>query len=199
MRRSHAIGGNPLSNDIVVMFHRGTRYRYVCLTAIKVRSMFEWTGVNTQILRDLWGEHSAGYIAGIIGAPSRNSVLGKAHRLGLSEKRSGTPKSRATPFRKPLVQRFREILPQHDWHFIEWFDHRNSLPGDTLPSDTGSECGSFGTTRHSSVSLMDLNLDTCRWPLWDDVVSDQYCGSKTVDGSSYCYAHTRMAWRRRGQ
>jgi hypothetical protein len=164
--------------------------------------MFEWTGVNMQILRDLWGEHSSGYIAGVIGNPSRNSVLGKAHRLGLMEKRSGITKTRATPFRKPRVQRSREVLPQHDRHYVDWLNRAEvfgtfpHLPGDTLPSNTGSECGSFGTTRHSSVSLMDLSLDTCRWPLWSDVVSDQYCGAKPIDGSSYCPVHSKKAWRR---
>ena len=113
-----------------------------------------WTDVNTQILRDLWGAHSAAYIAGVIGAPSRNSVLGKAHRLGLSQKR--TPKARATPFRKPRVQRFREIMPveHHDQHVVDFFAHWEAKP---VPG---------------SCTLMDLSLDTCRWPLWGDVVSD---------------------------
>ena len=113
--------------------------------------MFEWTDVNTQILRDLWGAHSATCIAGVIGAPSRNSVLGKAHRLGLSQKR--TRKARATPFRKPRVQRFREIMPveHHDQHVVDFFAHWEAKP---VPG---------------SCTLTDLSLDTCRWPLWGDV------------------------------
>lgn len=80
--------------------------------------MFEWTGVNVQILRDLWGEHSAGYIAGVIGAPSRNSVLGKAHRLGLSQKRSGPalePFLRAERPMTPLCARLIINAPEKDW------------------------------------------------------------------------------------
>jgi GcrA cell cycle regulator len=148
--------------------------------------MFEWTGVNTQILRDLWGEHSSSYIAGIIGAPSRNSVLGKAHRLGLSEKRSGTPKTRATPFRNPRVQRLHDIPPPR------------------IEPQTSEELQLFADAMSvisvhrddNACSLMELTSETCRWPLWKDVVSDQYCGAKPVDGSSYCPVHSKKAWRR---
>jgi GcrA cell cycle regulator len=154
--------------------------------------MFEWTGVNEQVLRDLWGEYSSSYIAGVIGAPSRNSVLGKAHRLGLSEKRSGTPKSRSTPFRKPRVQRFREVPPSRFAedtvrvepmqceHIFDWMKHISPAP--------------------QGCSLMDLTHETCRFPLWGDVVSDQYCGAKPLEGLPYCGAHTRISYqpRRRG-
>jgi len=174
--------------------------------------MFEWTGVNMQILRDLWGKHSSSYIAGVIGNPSRNSVLGKAHRLGLMEKKqkrlwtqprvhsSATP--RRTPFRKPRVQRFREVLPMPS-------ETMEAKAGDTAAAvemGVGLPEGALRTlvvgdtdgkepSKHK-CTLMALTSETCRWPLWGEVVSDQYCGAKPIVGSSYCPVHSKKAWRR---
>ncbi len=49
-----------------------------------------WTDVRVVQLRNLWNEgHSARQIAMLIGSGvSRNAVIGKAHRLGLSQRRS---------------------------------------------------------------------------------------------------------------
>jgi GcrA cell cycle regulator len=148
--------------------------------------MFIWTDEAIQTVKDLWGRKSSGEIAGIIGHLSRSAVCGKANRLGLAK--VGQPKARATPFRKPRVQRFREVPPSRFAedtvrvepmqceHIFDWMKHISPAP--------------------QGCSLMDLTHETCRWPLWDDVVSDEYCGAKPVDGSSYCPVHSKKAWRR---
>ena len=47
--------------------------------------MADWTEERMELLRSLWGAgRTASEIAEIIGEVSRNSVIGKAHRLGLS-------------------------------------------------------------------------------------------------------------------
>jgi GcrA cell cycle regulator len=49
-----------------------------------------WTGENVETMRRLWLDgRSAGYIAALIGAPSRNAVIGKLHRIGLDGRREG--------------------------------------------------------------------------------------------------------------
>ena len=46
-----------------------------------------WTDEKVAVLRQLWGSgKSASEIAEVIGGFSRNAVIGKAHRLGLSGK-----------------------------------------------------------------------------------------------------------------
>ncbi len=56
-----------------------------------------WTEEKVKKLKELWGSQStASQIAEIIGGVSRNAVIGKAHRLSLSEKlNSGSIGSRA--------------------------------------------------------------------------------------------------------
>ena len=44
-----------------------------------------WTDERVETLKKLWGEGlSASQIAGRLGSVTRNAVIGKVHRLGLS-------------------------------------------------------------------------------------------------------------------
>lgn len=78
--------------------------------------LFDWNPENIQKLRDLWEDErglSAENIANHFNGISRNSVIGKAHRLGLSNRRKPNPPkaqsivkakmNRRTPFVKPLL------------------------------------------------------------------------------------------------
>ena len=40
------------------------------------------------------------------------------------------------------------------------------------------------------ISLMDLQPDSCRWPVQDD----KYCGARAVSGRPYCLSHCRIAY-----
>lgn len=69
-----------------------------------------WTDEKIKELKALWAEgHSASVVAAKIGARSRNSVLSKVHRLGLSKdqprathhRQTQTPKPRE-PMQKPI-------------------------------------------------------------------------------------------------
>ena len=48
----------------------------------------------------------------------------------------------------------------------------------------------------NAVSIMDLRIHHCRWPLdkKDNNGLVMYCGKPKIPGSSYCYAHS---WRSR--
>ena len=55
-----------------------------------------WTEERVALLRQLWGSgKSASEIAEMIGGVSRNAVIGKAHRLGLSGRPSPIKKKKA--------------------------------------------------------------------------------------------------------
>lgn len=152
--------------------------------------MFIWTDEAIQCVKDLWGKQSANEIAGIIGAPSRNTVCGKAHRLGLSKPfQAAKPKSRATPFRKPRVQRFREVL-----NTGAACDGRSSAVGEGGPAVMLD----YSRPGSHSCTLMELTSETCRWPLWTDAQPERlYCGAVPAKGSVYCGCHTAIAWRSR--
>ena len=61
-----------------------------------------WTDERVEILKKLWGEgQSASQIAKELGGVTRNAVIGKVHRLGLSNRAtSSSSKSDAKPNKK---------------------------------------------------------------------------------------------------
>ena len=52
----------------------------------------EWTSERVEVLRQLWGQgQTASQIAARLGGTTRNAVIGKAHRMGLSVKQIKPP------------------------------------------------------------------------------------------------------------
>ena len=60
-----------------------------------------WTDERVEILKKMWGEgQSASVIAKELGGVTRNAVIGKVHRLGLSNRTSGGAKPATKPAAK---------------------------------------------------------------------------------------------------
>ena len=70
-----------------------------------------WTDERVEKLKELWTEGmSASQIAKVLGGVTRNAVIGKVHRLGLSNRTQGeepkvaeAPKAKAAPAPKPAA------------------------------------------------------------------------------------------------
>ncbi|KUP94480.1 GcrA family cell cycle regulator [Tritonibacter horizontis] len=61
-----------------------------------------WTDERVELLKKMWGEgQSASQIAKELGGVTRNAVIGKVHRLGLSNRTTGGAKPAAEPKEKP--------------------------------------------------------------------------------------------------
>ena len=112
---------------------------------------------------------------------TRNAVIGKLSRLGLSRPRSaGTPRperGHLPKFRRPRIMTQRRIL----------MAIRPAAPG--MAVESGQRC-----------SLLDLGEERCRWPI-NDPGSDDFCfcGNAPVHGLPYCAGHARMAYRPAGR
>ena len=64
-----------------------------------------WTDERVEKLKELWGDGmSASQIAKALGGVTRNAVIGKVHRLGLSN-RGATPAAQAAPGEPKLVDK----------------------------------------------------------------------------------------------
>ncbi|PWK59467.1 GcrA family cell cycle regulator [Roseicyclus mahoneyensis] len=61
-----------------------------------------WTDERVELLKKMWGEgQSASQIAKELGGVTRNAVIGKVHRLGLSNRTTGAPVAAAGTAPKP--------------------------------------------------------------------------------------------------
>jgi GcrA cell cycle regulator len=129
-------------------------------------------------------------IAAQIGV-SRNAVIGKIHRLGLSPARppGGAARScppRARHPRAPRAPGQRRLLR------LMWSDGApaNNTEAAPAPVDSAQPC-----------SLLDLERGKCRWPLGEPTGAAGppgdfiFCGNAAADGFSYCPGHARMAYR----
>jgi len=152
-----------------------------------------WTDERVDLLKKLWSEGlSASQIAGRLGGVTRNAVIGKVHRLGLSGRATSTrlkslrPRSRvpAAPKRQPRARVAAGGSPA-----LRALYHPETEP--------------FRPTEDEIVipleerkSLQDLTENSCRWPIGDPQSSDfHFCGHKKVPGLPYCEVHSRRAFQ----
>ncbi|MFZ5730916.1 MAG: GcrA family cell cycle regulator [Pseudomonadota bacterium] len=141
-----------------------------------------WTDDAVETLTRLWrqGDLSAAMIARRLGV-TRNAVLGKIHRLGLSQPRRPGPPAAIAPPRpakpRPLASARRAPAP---------------APVRTSPQPI-AEVG-----RGLVARLEDLPPRACHWPLGDPQGAEfTFCGRRAESGP-YCPAHAGMAYRGRG-
>jgi GcrA cell cycle regulator len=139
---------------------------------------------------------SCSQIAGEIGV-TRNAVIGKMHRLGLSrpkelaaahlEHRRAARLARPKTPRNWRPKRSRvSISAQHEM-LAEAFPA--SEPVEEIPIFNGCGC-----------TLLELGQAQCRWPISTPGAADFcFCGNEPVQGLPYCPGHARMAYRRAGR
>jgi len=133
-----------------------------------------WTEDRVELLKKLWAEGlSASQIARQLGEVTRNAVIGKVHRLGLSGRgspsRSERPKSVTMP--KPVAK---PVLVR---------------PTPTAEPPVRLPGGEFAT-----VTTIKENM--CKWPIGDPTTAEfRFCGHKTSGGTPYCEYHARMAYQ----
>ena len=151
-----------------------------------------WTDAAIETLRQMALEgKSASTIAAVLGASSRNAVIGKANRIGVKltgNLHCSAPRASRPNHGAPATTRYRShrgalgkrasvpAIPRErkpSWVFAD------ALVGDML-----------------KVGLEEICEDACRWPLGDPTAEDfVYCGVQTAKGRSYCAGHCRMAYK----
>jgi GcrA cell cycle regulator len=158
--------------------------------------MWTWTDERVELLKKLWADGlSASQIAGELGGITRNAVIGKVHRLGLSG-RAKAPSSSVPRQRKPRapsafrparpVSRGNTALAHHALAFLDAEPEAEPEPeflDNIIP--IGQRC-----------SILQLTDATCHWPIGDPSSPEFFfCGGKTTSSLPYCAYHCRMAYQ----
>lgn len=131
-----------------------------------------WTDERVEQLKKLWIEGlSASQIARVLGEVTRNAVIGKVHRLGLSGR--VTP---ARPERPRYAKSPRRML-------------KPVLPPTPVFEEPEPEPGEWTT-------VMTLKERMCKWPIGNPgEESFRFCGRRAGDGMPYCNEHARKAYQ----
>lgn len=142
-------------------------------------SRFQWTTEHVRLATELWRQgFSAGQIALRLRGVSRNAVIGKLHRLGLTD--SDRKTDRATQVR---VRRNRKR-----------FYKSNAIPEDwTPPRPPSAPLPQADPKDVARVAFHDLEDHHCRYPVGEPTAG--FCGFQRVPGLSYCPTHAARCYR----
>jgi len=150
-----------------------------------------WTDDRVDLLKKLWSEGlSASQIAGRLGGVTRNAVIGKVHRLGLSGRattsRMKAPRRpRATTVRRQPRQAFRQLGNPV---------LRNLYQADAEPYVPAAEELDIPVAERKT--LQELTESSCRWPIGDPQHDDfHFCNRHKVPGLPYCEFHSKRAFQ----
>jgi len=162
--------------------------------------MSVWTDEHVALLRKLWidDELSASRCAWLLGPEfTRNSVIGKVHRLGFPNRgkprpsRAGVPWSEAAKAR--AAKRMAERQARASKKVNPTVARIKATPVEKFkPDPEALAVGAWNALPDTTpIGLLDLTATTCRWPIGDGSPF-LFCGCEVAPGSSYCPTHKHI-------
>ena len=138
-----------------------------------------WTEERIEALKTLWPHHTSRQIAAKIGV-TRNSVIGKAARLGLTMEHKAEihPQTNNKALRL-LKGGLLTVVRKNGSGYVQ---------AQTPRAEFKQRCIEI-VPRHLTIHQLDAN--DCRYPVGGDKAGDPitFCGHSRKEGSSYCDAH----------
>jgi GcrA cell cycle regulator len=154
-----------------------------------------WDDERVEKLKRLHAEGLSGAaIAEQLGRVTRNAVIGKIFRLGLSGR---APSTSAAARRRAGVRRAAVI--RSGAKSLKASTIKRISPGDLVPKITPEEQAAIAASQAADVarvSFAELTDKQCKWPVGEvGAPGFGFCGDERVPGKSYCLAHTCRAYR----
>lgn len=148
-----------------------------------------WTDERIELLKHCWDilGLSASQCAGRLGGVTRNAVIAKVHRLGLS----GRASKRFNRVKAPKAPAARRIMKR-----TRFTSHQTGAVA-SIFQKAAPVAVIEDIPPHLRVPLAKLDESKqCRWPVGDPQHADfGYCGGAKVPGLSYCEHHVRRAYQ----
>ncbi|MDB5451612.1 MAG: GcrA cell cycle regulator [Caulobacteraceae bacterium] len=142
-----------------------------------------WTDERVELLKKLWQDGlSASQIAKQLGGVTRNAVIGKVHRLGLSG-RAAPSKPARNVFKAPRPAR-PAAAPSAPRRVAEAVSHA------VAPSPIR-----YVDEAPGSATVLTLGAHMCKWPIGDPAMDNfTFCGRRSGEGP-YCHEHSEVAYQ----
>ncbi|MEL6218636.1 MAG: GcrA family cell cycle regulator [Pseudomonadota bacterium] len=177
-----------------------------------------WTDERVEKLKEFWAEGmSASQIAKQLGGVTRNAVIGKVHRLGLSHRGNSAETTRAAeePAAEVVAERVAEPVAEPA-AAAPAAEVRTAPPPEpvrtppavrdpTLPRAPGLPTPEEEQARITlaeiekiarKLDLLELTERTCKWPIGDPAEDNFYfCGLPSLPGKPYCEHHVAIAFQ----
>jgi len=173
-----------------------------------------WTEERVELLRKLWSEGlSASQIAAQLGGVTRNAVIGKVHRMKLSNR--GRAAAAAPAGRKKTGSGVASVAQAEPGTAHSVAKAAVAAAAVLRPMAVGATAlqaqfevepqvtKSFVRSADGVVvpisrrlRLVQLSERTCKWPNGDPLNEDfNFCGNECADTGPYCRYHARIAFQ----
>ena len=142
-----------------------------------------WTDERVELLKKLWQDGlSASQIAKQLGGVTRNAVIGKVHRLGLSGRATPSKPAR-TVFKAPRPARPIAAAPSAPRRIAEPVLTAQPTPVRYVDEAPGT------------ATVLTLGAHMCKWPIGDPALDNfTFCGRRSGEGP-YCVEHAQVAYQ----
>jgi GcrA cell cycle regulator len=155
-----------------------------------------WNDERVDLLKKLWSEGlSASQIAGRLGGVTRNAVIGKVHRLGLSGRattsrmKSHRPRARAATAAGARRMQQKTRFAQQGNPALRALYQPEAEPYTPQAEE-------LVIPMKERRSIQTLTECSCRWPIGDPQAADfHFCGKNKVNGLPYCEFHARREFQ----
>ena len=151
-----------------------------------------WTDEAVEELRKMWDRGmTTGQIAKALNV-TKNSIIGKVHRLCLTARPSPIKKTTEKAEKKSIAPQKNSKPAKHSVKV---------KPEESVAKDC---CESIKTpesvVEETNIPLVKLDNHTCRWPLGDPRDDDFcFCGKRVKTGQTYCEEHAAIAYVKAGK
>ncbi len=155
-----------------------------------------WTDEMVEGLKKMWKQGlTTNEIAKKLGV-SKNSIVGKVHRLNLTARPSPIKKKESSSSNKSSETTVVESV-EENVAVIAKSPKKTSdtVVRDIMPSGFEKSAGSS-----ACLKLTELDNHTCRWPIGDPKDDNFcFCGKKVRSGQTYCEEHAALAYVKPGK
>lgn len=148
-----------------------------------------WSDDRVELLKKRWVDGlSASQIATELGGITRNAVIGKVHRLGL------TVRAKKPASARPRKQYVRKI---NQTRLKDAQLRTSGASALKAEEDFQEPTEKIDIPLEQRRTLLNLDSGHCHWPIGDPAKTDEFyfCGGKPIVGLPYCAQHSRIAYQ----
>ena len=162
-----------------------------------------WDDNNIKMLQKLWDKGlSTTEIAKKMNV-SKNSVVGKVHRLCLKARPSPIKKKENETAEEQELTAFEQVTSTEEVKEEPLVEETKVAPAEKVDEknvvsakkDKPKKEQEKASKKTKYVKLVELDSHTCRWPIGDPRDEDFcFCGKKVRAGQTYCDEHSQIAY-----
>ena len=156
-----------------------------------------WTDERVAKLSKLWADGlSASQIAAELGGVTRNAVIGKVHRLGLSGRAKPASSGGSKPRRKTTTRSSGVSYQRTRTTTRTVGNAALKMEMEVELEVRAKPIEDVVVPISKKLTLLELTETTCKWPTGDPTLPGfSFCGHNSKEDKPYCEYHSKLAFQ----